>query len=245
MPFGFKQVPQGLRVLIGIQWRLSVARVRADPAGMNADNVQVRLVLEIVMHGHGQHIQGGLLRAVIQVEGPVALADAACLGGDVHHQPADRALLQQRQEGFQHPDRAHRAHVHRRGDQVQVKVRQLLHGIRGSRRGVVDDQVQVIRQLLRFRSRGVHGFRHRDVHGQDMQLLRIFLPQCLQGFRRAADGSKHGIPVLQVTPHHIESKGIRPARAGNQYCLCHLLFPPSLVSGKSIPNRSLPPLSIF
>ena len=78
---------------------------------------------------------------------------------------------------------------------------------------------------------------------RNIDFSTVFLPQCLQGFRRAADGSKHGIPVLQVTPHHIESKGIGPARAGNQYCLCHLFFPLLWFPGKvyrTVPSRRFP-----
>ena len=58
--FGLKQQPQGFRVFVGVQRRFGVAGIGAHPAGMEADDVQVRIVPEIVAQGHGEHVQGGL-----------------------------------------------------------------------------------------------------------------------------------------------------------------------------------------
>ena len=77
MAFGFKQETQRFRVLVGIKRRFRVARIGSDPAGMDANDVQARIVFEVVAQGHGEHIQGGLLCSVIQVEGAVASPDAA------------------------------------------------------------------------------------------------------------------------------------------------------------------------
>ena len=77
MAFGFKQLQQGPGVFVRNERRFVVSGVRTDPAGMDADDVDIRLILKIVMHGHGGHIQGGLFHTVVNVEGAVAFADAS------------------------------------------------------------------------------------------------------------------------------------------------------------------------
>ena len=46
VPPGFKQEPQRFGVLVGVQRRFVIVRVRPHPAGVNAKDIQVQIVFE-------------------------------------------------------------------------------------------------------------------------------------------------------------------------------------------------------
>lgn len=93
VPFFLEQAAQGFRVLIRVQRRFPVVRIGPHPSGVYAEDIQVRILFEIVVQRHGEHIEGCFLRAVIQVERPVAFPDASGFRGNIDHQRAGRALF--------------------------------------------------------------------------------------------------------------------------------------------------------
>ena len=57
VPLCLKQKPQRFRVFIGVKGRFRIVRIGPDLAGMDADDVEFRIVFEIIVQRHGKHIQ--------------------------------------------------------------------------------------------------------------------------------------------------------------------------------------------